>query len=331
MSADAPLTPFKNPYKRGKSRLLADLMMKGWTNDQILSYVGQNGLSAPGGRYRNGIDMKDLWNVRSDLKRAGMVDSDGFPPSKASGDSAAAPGNDSLLPIYPIEGTPGSDGKTPEQRTADASAPRGGSPQTQGGVGRPEWDLLTAEQIDRIPDPGLKMMILNYKTDREKLRQTLKPEYATRGEIDLFRGEVSTRMSGVEEKINRLLELAVPVDPVPEVAEEETEEVEDPEPEEEEPVAPSRPQVLRTAVNRMEAEAATDTEPVAGDDDLVEMKAGIIAKKNVGFTAKSLMLYDIMKSQGFEGNLADFVNTCISDAFKGRSIELAVIDKKVIR
>lgn len=65
-------------------------------------------------------------------------------------------------------------------------------------------------------------------------------------------------------------------------------------------------------------------------DDIVEMPGRIIAKRTVGFTPKSLMLFDLTVSEGFKGTFADFVNTCIGDAFRGRGIELAVIDRKVI-
>ena len=68
----------------------------------------------------------------------------------------------------------------------------------------------------------------------------------------------------------------------------------------------------------------------ANPDELVEMEGQIIAIKSVGFVPKSLMLFDIVKNRGFTGNLADFVNSCISDAFKSRKVKLVISDEEEI-
>ena len=65
----------------------------------------------------------------------------------------------------------------------------------------------------------------------------------------------------------------------------------------------------------------------ANPDELVELEGQIIAIKSIGFIPKSLILFDIVKARGFKGNLADFVNGCIADAFKGRKVKLVVSDE----
>jgi hypothetical protein len=156
-----------------------------------------------------------------------------------------------------------------------------------------------------------------------------KPEYATQGEIDLLRNDFATRIGGIEESINRLI---TKFDDSESSEEEEQEpEESDPEEEEEEATPPKKPLRLATAVNRLEvAEQETEQES-GGDDDLIEVEGLVVIRKHIGFTAKSVMYYEIDKAGGFGGNLADYVNSCIEDAHKGRDIQLAVIEKKVIR
>jgi hypothetical protein len=43
------------------------------------------------------------------------------------------------------------------------------------------------------------------------------------------------------------------------------------------------------------------------------------------------MYYEIDRAGGFQGNLADYVNSCIEDAHKGRDIGLAVVERKMIK
>ena len=45
----------------------------------------------------------------------------------------------------------------------------------------------------------------------------------------------------------------------------------------------------------------------------------------------SIMYYEVDRAGGFQGNLADYVNSCIEDAHKGRDIGLAVVERKMIR
>lgn len=298
MSEQQPAKGDANPYSKGKSRIVAELVLQGKTNEEILQYISDNDLAK---RYPpNGVTKRDIWMVRGDLRKNGVVDADGFPVKKEVALPQQAP---------------------PQQQE---SAPLGVAqePTPPAFIRVPQWDKLTVEEVQHIADPEMRAKILNYKTDQEKYRQTFKPEYVTRGEVDLLRGEVSTRMGGVEEKINRLLELAQPIQ------EEEPEEPE--EVEEEEEASPRKPPRVQLAVNRLQSEeAAEDTEP--GDDDLIEVQTGVIIKKNIGFTAKSVMYYEIDRAGGFGGNLADYVNSCIEDAHKGRDIQLAVVEKRFVR
>ena len=303
MSMGTQETQLKNPYSRGKARMLTDLIYKGLTNEEILGFVEKNDLAR---RYKNGVDKRDLWNIRAELKKAGYLDVDGFPKKTKPADSP------DTLPVYPIEGVPDETGKVMSEEK--------GVPQPRSITRRPDWDVLTVEQVERLGDPKLKMEILNYKTEIDKLRQELKPEYATRGEIDLLRTEVVSRFGGVEEKINTLLSKFD--EPEPEGEEEEEEE---PEPEEAEVETPRKAPKLVTRVNPLDEEATE------GEDEIIEVEGSIVARKYVGLTSKSMMLYDLAKTEGFPGNLADFINSCIGDAYKGRNIELAVIDKRVIR
>ncbi len=59
-------------------------------------------------------------------------------------------------------------------------------------------------------------------------------------------------------------------------------------------------------------------------ESVIELEGSIISRKTVGFTPKSLMLYDLTRKKGFRGNFADFVNSCISSALKGRKFKLTV-------
>ncbi len=59
-------------------------------------------------------------------------------------------------------------------------------------------------------------------------------------------------------------------------------------------------------------------------DSVIELEGSIISRKSVGFTSKSLLLFDLVRKKGFRGNFADFVNSCISSALKGRKFKLVV-------
>jgi hypothetical protein len=302
-----------NPFKRGKQKLIANLILDDKTNDEIRDYWVVNELGARVGDLRNEL----LHNTRSELKKRGLLDDLGFPIKKVE-------------PISPKEGTP-SPAPSPAQESlgeeeGETVPPAVPIEEVRDFQRHAEWDLLTLDQIGHIVDPSLRARILNYKTEINKVKQELKPEYATRGEIDLLRNEVSGRMGDIQETLNTLLsKLDDPNSPEEEEGEPEEEEEEEPEVE-----VKKLPPQLVSAVNRLDAEQESDPQESSGDD-IIEVEGMLVARKNIGLTAKSLMLYDLVRNQGFKGNLADFVNSCISDAFKGRSIELAVIDKKVIR
>jgi len=306
MSGDAQETQLKNPYSRGKARMITDLIYKGLTNEEILEFVEKNDLAR---RYKNGVDKRDLWNIRAELKHEGYLDADGFPKKTKTTNSP------DTLPIFPIEGVP--------DETGEIMGEKKEPPQPQSITRRSDWDALTVEQVEKLGDPKLKMEILNYKTEIDKLRQTLKPEYATRGEIDLLRTEVVSRFGGVEEKINTLLSKFDESESEDEGEDEGEEEAEPEEAEAE--VPPTKAPKLVTKVNPL------DEETTEGEDEIIEVEGSIVARKYIGLTSKSMMLYDLAKTEGFPGNLADFINSCIGDAYKGRNIELAVIDKRVIR
>jgi len=62
----------------------------------------------------------------------------------------------------------------------------------------------------------------------------------------------------------------------------------------------------------------------ASKASVIELEGSIISRKTVGFTPKSLMLFDLTRKKGFRGNFADFVNSCITSALKGRKFKLTV-------
>ena len=300
----------ENPITRGKGKLIANLMLDGRNNDEIREFYKTNGLEEKMGELRSAL----LHSVRYDLKARGLIDEFGHPIKKVETAQSELP------PSSPTPGPGASQGEEANSSSHPALAPR------EEFQRHPDWDTLTLEQIGHIADPALRIRIMNYKTEISKVRQELRPEYATRGEIDLLRNEVSGRFGGIEESINRLISKFDDPEPSEEEGEAEFEE-------EEQEVAPTRkPIKLATAVNRLEAaEQEEAPQEGGGDDDLIEVESGVIIRKHIGFTAKSVMYYEIDRAGGFGGNLADYVNSCIEDAHKGRDIQLAVVERKMIR
>ena len=300
-----------NPFKRGKQKLVTNLILDNKTNDEIRDYWVVNGLGERVGDLRNEL----IHNTRSELKRRGLLDDLGIPLKKV--DSVLSKESLPSPAPNPDQGSLGEGGG----KALPESAPINEVHEFQL---HPDWDVLTPETINHIVDPVLRAKILNYKTEVAKVKQMHKPEYATQGEIDLLRNDFATRIGGIEESINRLITKF-------DDSESSEEEESDPEEEEEEATPPKKPLRLATAVNRLEvAEQETEQES-GGDDDLIEVEGLVVIRKHIGFTAKSVMYYEIDKAGGFGGNLADYVNSCIEDAHKGRDIQLAVIEKKVIR
>lgn len=304
----------ENPFARGKSKLVANLMLDGKKNDEIRGFWKDNGFEE-----KLGVLNKELLHgVRSALKSKGLIDEFGFPTKKEESTSSGTPQTNPAPSVGAELGGGGSSNLSPE------SAPRDEVHEFQL---HPDWDVLTPETINHIVDPVLRAKILNYKTEVAKVKQTLKPEYATQGEIDLLRNEVSGKMGDIQETLNTLISKLNDPEPPEESDPEEPEE----EPEDETP-SPKKPLRLTTAVNRLEAEQETEpSQDGGGDDDLIEVEGVVIIRKHVGFTAKSVMYYEIDKAGGFQGNLADYVNSCIEDAHKGRDIGLAVVERKMIR
>lgn len=297
-----------NPYKRGKSKVIGSLILEERTDEQVLDFIRTNKLDE---NFSVPVSMDNIHDVRAGLRRSGLINSEGRIIVKAPKD-INLPGLESISE----KNSGGLDKNTKQSGSTEKEPPANQPPIF---TRRPDWDLLTPEMIEKIPDPKLKMDILNYKTDVIKQKQEFKPEFATREQFD----SVAGRLGGIEEKINQLLNRKN--EPDPEEDEEEEEEPEEEETEEVEAVTPNKKSKISTKVNPL----AEDT--TQGEDEVMEVEGNVISKKMIGFTAKSLMLFDIARKQGFPGNIADFVNACVSDAYKGRNIELAIVDKKVIR
>jgi len=324
----------ENPYAFGKSKFIANLILDGKNNNEVREYYTSSGLESKLGKLKNEL----IHNVRADLKHRGMLDEYGFPPKK---ETPTLPSEPQPIPKEPPPSPTPHVEATPEEKEEVEKTPKPAPPSEPHEFRlRPDWDMLTPEMIDHVVDPELRARILNYKTDVAKLREKIKPEYATRGEIDLLRNDVSTKVGGLEEKINTLIskldappkktpqKRPPPKKPDPEGEdEEEVEEESDPEEAEAAEVFKRVPKLVET-VNALEAEQQESQE---GDDDLLEVEGVVVIRKHIGFTAKSVMWYEIDRSSGFQGNLADYVNSCISDAHKGRNIELAVTEKRMIK
>ena len=304
----------ENPFARGKSKLVANLMLDGKKNDEIRGFWKENGFEE-----KLGVLNKELLHsVRSGLRSKGLIDEFGYPIKKDESTHSEA------QQTGPAPSLGDERAKVDSSSSPNESAPRDEVHEFQL---HPDWDVLTPEIINHIVDPVLRAKILNYKTEVAKVKQTLKPEYATQGEIDLLRNDFATRIGGIEESINRFITRFD--DPKPEEEEENEADPEEEEAEEEAP-PPKRPLRLATAVNRLEAEAVPESGQES-DDDLIEVEGVVIIRKHIGFTAKSVMYYEIDKASGFQGNLADYVNSCVEDAHKGRDIQLAVVERKMIR
>jgi len=259
----------ENPFARGKSKLVANLMLDGKKNDEIRGFWKENGFED-----KLGVLTKELLHsVRVGLRSKGLIDEFGYPikkdesthsethqtgPAPSLGDERAKVGSSSS----PNESAPR------DEVHEFQPAPRGEVHEFQL---HPDWDVLTPETINHIVDPVLRARILNYKAEVAKVKQTLKPEYATQGEIDLLRNDFATRIGGIEESINRFI---TKFDD-PEEGQEPEES--DPEEEEEEATPPKKPLRLATAVNRLEV-AEQETTQEGSDDDLIEVEGVVIIR-----------------------------------------------------
>jgi hypothetical protein len=63
--------PIKNPYKKGKSKLIASFMLEGWSNDKIYNHINDNKLDQ---QYSNPVIMENIYQVRTRFKQTGITD-----------------------------------------------------------------------------------------------------------------------------------------------------------------------------------------------------------------------------------------------------------------
>lgn len=54
--------PYRSPYIRGKSKLIFDFMLEGWSNEKIYRYIENNKLD---GRYVHPVIMENIYMVRT--------------------------------------------------------------------------------------------------------------------------------------------------------------------------------------------------------------------------------------------------------------------------
>jgi hypothetical protein len=182
----------ENPFARGKSKLVANLMLDGKKNDEIRGFWKENGFED-----KLGVLHKELLHsVRSGLRSKGLIDEFGYPIKKDESTHSETH-QSSPAPSLGDERA-----KVDSSSSPNESAPRDEIHEFQV---HPDWDVLTPETINHIVDPVLRAKILNYKTEVAKVKQMHKPEYATQGEIDLLRNDFATRIGGIEESINRFI------------------------------------------------------------------------------------------------------------------------------
>ena len=296
--------PLINPYKKGKSKLIAGLMLEGWSNEKIINHIMENKLDE---RFKNPVDMQGIYKVRTMFNKTGLTEQlkqreaatvpapqTGFQEPLGEGSSTGYPGESEVQ-----REVPSVEAKNNERFQI---APR------------PEWDLIPLDQINNIEDIVLRTQILEYRSNREKLKQELTPDYATSEQFDSFRSEIQENLQSFDGRLNSLKESISETivetfnkmqhnNPAPQQLE--------PEVAEGDAIYPSMD---------LETENPLDTTA----DSVIELEGSIISKKTVGFTPKSLMLFDLTRKKGFRGNFADFVNSCISAALKGRKFKLTV-------
>jgi hypothetical protein len=287
--------PISNPYKKGKSKLIADLMLEGWSNDKIYNHIHDHKLDE---RFNNPVSMDNIYQVRTRFKQKGIMEKMKERQERQE-PQVVTPSEE---PLEIPEGRFAIDVYAERKRERELAGNEGKVLEQYPPAGRPEWNLLTIEQVNDIEDPALRTKILEYKSYREKIKQEVTPDYATREQFDLFKKEVQGGLSDLKESISativETLNKLKKDNPGPEVALVE------------EPIDP--------ALN-------LETENLLDDaESVIELKGNIISRKSIGFTSKSLLLFDLVRKKGFKGNLADFVNSSISSAMKGRNFKLVV-------
>jgi len=62
--------PISNPHKKGKSKLISELMLEGWSNDKIYNHITDNILDA---RFTNPITIEMIYHVRTRFNQKGIT------------------------------------------------------------------------------------------------------------------------------------------------------------------------------------------------------------------------------------------------------------------
>ena len=63
--------PIENPYKKGKSKLIASFMLEGWSNDKIFNHIHDNKLDQ---QFSNPVVMENIYQVRTKFNQLGLTD-----------------------------------------------------------------------------------------------------------------------------------------------------------------------------------------------------------------------------------------------------------------
>lgn len=308
----------RNPFKRGKGLVLSNLILEGKTNEQIEDYYIGMGFDKKYGALNNNY----MYQVRSKLKKDGLLDSEGFPIKTNVSDPSKPTEIKETEKIKDEEGA--------EKNKGTEEKPNVISPI----IRRPDWDLLSIEQINQIGDSELKMNILNYKTEVAKIKQELKPEFATRGEIDQLRVDIGTQIQGMAKQMSEQINKLTPSKADPKAKALKKDDDSEEEAEEESVINPS----IVEAENPLSGQEEEEAPKSNAGGSLVEIQKGVIVAKLIGFTTKALMWYELDKAGGllpsgepFGGNLADYVCSCIEDVHVVRGIELSVNQRRQVR
>ena len=234
------------------------------------------------------------------MKSDGLLGEDGFPVIQ----------DDPKPPITPIDEQRGFSFDSKEYANRfprDENDPQVDSTPPLLAQRRPDWDILSIKQINEIADIQLRQEILDYKTFWEQAKQEVAPIYATREQLDNFKTEIQGSLNnlkeGISETIVETLNKLKEDNPGPRIVE---------------------PEVAIADVTDPTIDLETENPLEDAVDSVIELEGSIISRKTVGFTPKSLMLYDLTRKKGFRGNFADFVNSCISSALKSRKFKLPV-------
>ncbi len=286
-------------------------MLEGWSNDKIYNHIHDNKLDE---RFNNPVILDNIYQVRTTFNKKGITDQMKERQEEQVQQVAIQVSEPRVIPED--DGSPKVlyDSELHEESMEPKEKVIGRYPP----VGRPEWDLLTVDQVNDIKDPALRTLILEYRSYREKIKQEMTPDYATKEQFDGFKSEIQENLMGLDGRLNELKEsisetivetfnkMQVEKPNNPEVALADTEEI------------------AEVSDPTIDLDTETPLEDVAAS--VIELEGSIISRKTVGFTPKSLMLYDLTRKKGFRGNFADFVNSCISSALKGRNFKLTVVE-----